>query len=368
MLCTSSCEKEQGEVIFWENANSKCSGFTSVTIDGETNFISTSSDFSPECGSTDNATFKLPSGTYDYVAECSDGSTQSGTVTVKTHQCSPVQLSWTQVNPPPTSNQGQVVFWESAQSGCPSVTEVTINGVTKSISDFSASTPQCGSAGNATFNLAPGNYTYKAICDGSTKTGTVSLSSNRCTAIQLIWTSGSSNLGEIIFYNAMHGCPDVTSITINGVSKQITTGASYPSAPACGTAGNATFTLSPGVYNYTAKHCNTTNQGTVTVTANKCSSKALSWGFGLCVCYAEGQATFWTSKDFGCGTISVNIGGVVKTITQRYSSTPNCDATGCANFTLAPGTYSFKASCSSLNWSGNVTVTDKLCSTIQLTD
>lgn len=82
-----------------------------------------------------------------------------------------------------------------------------------------------------------------------------------------------------------------------------------------------------------------------------------------------GSAMFWTSSDLGCGNISVSLSSSSGTISQYYSSgTPECGASGCANFTLAPGTYNFTASCSSKNWSGSINVTEDGCSRIRLTD
>jgi len=81
-----------------------------------------------------------------------------------------------------------------------------------------------------------------------------------------------------------------------------------------------------------------------------------------------GSATFWVSSDFSCGNITVSVNGQNKTITSYYSNgTPNCAASGCANFTLAGGSYSFTASCSGHSWQGTINVTSGGCSRMQLT-
>jgi len=82
----------------------------------------------------------------------------------------------------------------------------------------------------------------------------------------------------------------------------------------------------------------------------------------------NGQVAFWIASDLGCGNISVSCNGVTKTIDGYYSSgSPDCGDTYAATFTLKPGTYSFTASCSSLDWDGTVTVKTGTCSKMQLT-
>lgn len=81
-----------------------------------------------------------------------------------------------------------------------------------------------------------------------------------------------------------------------------------------------------------------------------------------------GKIIFWVDSDLGCGTIDVTINGSTKTITSFYSgSTPDCDASGCATFSLDPGSYNWTASCSGLSWSGTNEVTSNGCFKMQLT-
>jgi hypothetical protein len=81
-----------------------------------------------------------------------------------------------------------------------------------------------------------------------------------------------------------------------------------------------------------------------------------------------GQLMFWVSQDLGCGNISVQVsGGGSDTITGFYDSAPACGASASATFTLAPGTWSYSASCSSGTWSGSATVTAGGCSRMRLT-
>jgi len=82
----------------------------------------------------------------------------------------------------------------------------------------------------------------------------------------------------------------------------------------------------------------------------------------------SGKAMFWTSSDLGCGNIVVTISGVTGNINQYYSSsTPDCGAIGCANFTLPVGNYNFSASCTGKTWSGSVSVIADGCSRMKLT-
>lgn len=82
----------------------------------------------------------------------------------------------------------------------------------------------------------------------------------------------------------------------------------------------------------------------------------------------SGQAMFWIASDLGVGTISVSCNGSTKTFNSYYSSgAPSCGASGAANFTLIPGTYSYSASGGSLTWSGSITVTSGGCSKLQFT-
>lgn len=77
---------------------------------------------------------------------------------------------------------------------------------------------------------------------------------------------------------------------------------------------------------------------------------------------ANGDYIVWVASDLGCGTIDVTVNGVTKTITSYYSgSAPDCGASGCANFSLAPGTYNVTASCTGLNWSFTKTITSNDC-------
>lgn len=84
----------------------------------------------------------------------------------------------------------------------------------------------------------------------------------------------------------------------------------------------------------------------------------------------DGDVIFWTSQNFFCGPISVNVSGVGSSSITGFFDTdiPDCSNTsGGGNFNnLAPGSYSFDASCSDKSWSGNFTIISGGCLRFQL--
>src|SRR5690349_13179364 len=78
-------------------------------------------------------------------------------------------------------------------------------------------------------------------------------------------------------------------------------------------------------------------------------------------CEYTGKAMFWYNSNGTSATVYV--GGYTGSITQYYAGyDPNCGASGCANFTLPIGTYSFYAESTFSTWSGTITVTKNGCS------
>lgn len=103
-------------------------------------------------------------------------------------------------------------------------------------------------------------------------------------------------------------------------------------------------------------------------TTNTGSGGGSGGGSGSGGSSGTGNAMFWVASDLGCGSINVSVNGQSKTISSFYSSTtPTCGASGCANFTLSPGTYNYSASCSGKTWASTITVTAGGCSKMQLT-
>ncbi len=83
-----------------------------------------------------------------------------------------------------------------------------------------------------------------------------------------------------------------------------------------------------------------------------------------------GDIIFWVNKDFGCGSITVNVDNVgSSTISTYYNSSPTCANSSNGNFqNLSPGTYNYTASCSNLNWSGSFTISANTCFKLQLSN
>lgn len=77
---------------------------------------------------------------------------------------------------------------------------------------------------------------------------------------------------------------------------------------------------------------------------------------------ANGTVTFWVKQDYSCGYFTVVLNGQIGTIDGFYSSgISDCNRSGCANFTLPPGTYTYTVACSSYNTSNVVTITSGGC-------
>jgi hypothetical protein len=117
----------------------------------------------------------------------------------------------------------------------------------------------------------------------------------------------------------------------------------------------------PGVENQAAS----TTSGTTGSTTGGTTTGGTTTGSGT------GQGMFWVQSSLGCGTITVYISGVGKTITSYYASgAPSCGASGCATYNLSPGTYAFTASCSGYTWGTStpayITITAGGCSTMKL--
>ena len=83
-----------------------------------------------------------------------------------------------------------------------------------------------------------------------------------------------------------------------------------------------------------------------------------------------GDVKFWTAQDFGCGPITVNVSGVGSSTISGFfdSGAPDCsNSSAGGNFNdLAPGSYSFSASCSNRNWDGSITISDGSCLIFEL--
>lgn len=86
-------------------------------------------------------------------------------------------------------------------------------------------------------------------------------------------------------------------------------------------------------------------------------------------CINKGTVTFWQNSSSSLENTDVIIGTASSYITADYSSSPNCSASGCASFTLCPGTYDYVAEEDSPGlgiWVGTITVTSDGCTKVEL--
>lgn len=82
--------------------------------------------------------------------------------------------------------------------------------------------------------------------------------------------------------------------------------------------------------------------------------------------FNEYGVTFFTTIDRGYGPISVSFGGFTGTITYYYNYDPGCNAMGCANFTVPPGTYYFSAVDGPVYRNGEIKTGASQCITIRI--
>ena len=195
---------------------------------------------------------------------------------------------------------------------------------------------------------------------------------NSCTK-EDISSTPTATTGDATFWVASDLGVGTINVTCNGIT-QVISGFYSTGSLSCGASGCANFNLTPGTYPYNASGGNLTWSGSITITAGGCSKQQLTGngagtGGGGGTGSGTGQATFWVASDLGVGNITVTCNNATQTITG-FSSTgvPSCGASGCANFNLNPGTYTFSASGGSLTWNGTITVTSGVCSKQQFTN
>lgn len=185
-------------------------------------------------------------------------------------------------------------------------------------------------------------------------------------------SGGGNGTGDLIFYtNQDYGCGPI-NVNLSGNGSSTITGFFSNGAPDCSTtsSGGTFSNLAPGTYNFDASCSNESWSGTVTIQDGVCTQQQLiASGGGGGGGSGTGDVIFWINQDFGCGNVSVNVSGAGgTTISGFYGSTPSCSDTGAGgNLNNLPvGTYSFTASCTGINWNGNITISEDSCLRFQL--
>lgn len=145
-------------------------------------------------------------------------------------------------------------------------------------------------------------------------------------------------------------------VCTNGTCTYVTANATYSTLGAC----QAACAPPPTGYNCVSGNCVQASGAGQYATLGACQA--------ACGSQQAGQVVFWenTSTYGPCSATNVTIGGSTQQITTTSSTTPSCGATGCATFTLNPGTYNYSASCSGTTKTGSVTIYANQCSKILL--
>jgi hypothetical protein len=162
-------------------------------------------------------------------------------------------------------------------------------------------------------------------------------------------TGGGSSNGNVMFWTKNSTIGAITVI-FNGQAKQITQYQISGNPSSCGVSGFANYNLAAGYYSFSASSTSGVEwSGTINVpTNNGCFLQELTYsgtGGGDTGGSTTGHLTVWSSNT-SVGTITVTCGGQTKYITSKYSSEPNCEASGCAIFDLPFGTYTINAKAS----------------------
>ena len=81
-----------------------------------------------------------------------------------------------------------------------------------------------------------------------------------------------------------------------------------------------------------------------------------------------GKNMFYVAENLTCGTISVTIGDVSKSITSAAGKNPSCSQNGSAMFELKEGTYNYSAKClqGTQTWEGQIKIYKGECYTTEL--
>jgi hypothetical protein len=233
--------KDSGWVSFWAKGNPNGGGPIKVTINGKTETISVFTASAPaDCQTAGTARFKVPVGTYTWVAASNTQDSVKGTVTVSKGSCERREVVLVQTAPA----MGQVEFW--AKNSCTEggSIRIKIDGKDeKSITTFGNEPTDCTTSGCATFSLSPGDHSYKAYCGKSdSMEGKITVTANQCIKKQVTFTVAAAKF-------------ELTSTSCSSATFQ----GGYYTGVALSTANTVTISvnvISPGTYTITTGKSN----------------------------------------------------------------------------------------------------------------
>lgn len=137
--------------------------------------------------------------------------------------------------PPPPPGSGTLMLW--AQQGCSGTPLlVNVNGQLDTITAFQPTAPSCGTAGTAFFTLPVGNYTWKAVCAGTTDTvsGSVSVTAGSCTTKEINMNAAPNpttcKLSNLASYDLANGAKISAITSLFDAQNQVTKTQLYDSS------------------------------------------------------------------------------------------------------------------------------------------
>jgi hypothetical protein len=260
-------EPDKGKASFWMKSDLNV-GYIDVYVEG--NFAGRISHYHQSgitCGDGDVNIIK-PSGSYNWSAVSENGTKWAGTLTISKNNCIPIELTNSSGGGGSTTGQG--LFWVSSDLGCGNIS-VNVNGITRTVSGYHSSAPNCGDSGAATFSLSPGTYSFSASCNGKSWSGNINIVAGSCSKIQLTNSSSGGGSGRVAFWtNKPQNCGNI-NVSVwapnNQVGLILTT--YYNSAPSC-SSNPYYIDLPPGTYPYSATCNGKSWKGSVTVTSGGC--------------------------------------------------------------------------------------------------
>jgi len=180
-----SCKKEpipqDGQITFFVRSDFGV-GAIKLYIDNQYyGIITQPSPNGVTCGSNEGVTVKKQPGSYSWRAEGVIGGSWNGTFVVVDGICDKYEITGGVVGA-----AGDVVFWapNNVVNNCGNIT-VTCNGLTRQITTYNASAPDCNASGIAKFYFLAGTYNYTASCDYKTWSGTITVLPNNCVKTEL---------------------------------------------------------------------------------------------------------------------------------------------------------------------------------------